>query len=171
MQRTKIMFSILLLILIQQLSIAQTGQWKLAGNSLAGTEKLGSTNNQDVRFISNNVVNGVLTKSGLWGIGTSAPLSKLHVKNGSSGISPFFQSALTTESSDNAYINILSPSAHASGKLPHPNGEISTNYEQSNNMWKASITLPSDIPGYLLWKGKRHELKPGNNSLTLEKTK
>jgi len=98
-------------------SMAQTGQWKLAGNSLAGTEKLGSTNNQDVRFISNNVVNGVLTKSGLWGIGTSAPLSKLHVKNGSSGISPFFQSALTTESSDNAYINILSPSAHETGIL------------------------------------------------------
>jgi len=58
---------------------------------------------------------------------------------------------------------------HASGKIPHPNGEISTNYEQSNNMWKASITLPSDIPGYLLWKEKRYELKPGNNSLTLEK--
>ena len=83
-------------------SMAQTGNWKLAGNSLTGTEKLGSTNNQDVRFISNNVTNGVLTKSGLWGIGTSAPLSKLHVKNGSSGINPFFQSAITAESSDNA---------------------------------------------------------------------
>ncbi|HEY6976728.1 MAG TPA: tail fiber domain-containing protein [Chitinophagaceae bacterium] len=98
-------------------SMAQTGQWKLAGNNLTGTEKLGSTNNQDVRFISNNVINGVLTKTGLWGIGTSAPLSKLHVRNGSSGISPFFQSAITAESSTNTYMSLLSPSVSETGIL------------------------------------------------------
>jgi len=58
---------------------------------------------------------------------------------------------------------------NAAGKIPHPNGEISVNYQQNNNDWKASISLPSNTQGYLLWKGKRYELKSGNNSLTLEK--
>lgn len=69
-------------------SMGQTGQWKLAGNNLTGTEKLGSTNNQDVRFLSNNVVNGVLTKSGTWGFGTTSPSAKLHI-NSASGQDPF----------------------------------------------------------------------------------
>ncbi len=58
---------------------------------------------------------------------------------------------------------------HASGKIPHSNGDISVSYEQTSNNWKALITLPSGTPGYLLWKEKRYELKPGNNTLTLEK--
>jgi alpha-L-rhamnosidase len=58
---------------------------------------------------------------------------------------------------------------HASGKIPHPNGEISVNYEQMSNGWNATITLPPNTPGYLLWKGKRHELKPGKNSLVMGK--
>jgi alpha-L-rhamnosidase len=57
---------------------------------------------------------------------------------------------------------------HASGKIPHPNGEISVNYEQTGNSWKATIILPADIPGYLVWKEKRYELKPGKNSLVLK---
>lgn len=58
---------------------------------------------------------------------------------------------------------------HASGKIPHPQGEISVNYQQSNDSWKATVILPSHTSGYLLWKGKRYELKEGNNSLTLDK--
>jgi hypothetical protein len=56
---------------------------------------------------------------------------------------------------------------NASGKMPHQNGEISVSFQQTNNSWKAAITLPSGTSGYLLWKGKRYELKSGNNSLTL----
>jgi len=58
---------------------------------------------------------------------------------------------------------------HAAGKIPHPGGEISVSYQQSDNAWKALITLPPGTPGYLLWKGKRFELNTGNNSLTLPK--
>lgn len=58
---------------------------------------------------------------------------------------------------------------HASGKIPHPKGEISVNYQQSDDGWKATVELPSNTPGYLLWKGKRYELKAGNNLLTLDK--
>lgn len=58
---------------------------------------------------------------------------------------------------------------HASGKIPHPNGEISVNYEQTTTNWKVLISLPPNTPGYLLWKGKRYPLQPGKNFLTMEK--
>jgi len=159
--------------------MAQTAQnWKTTGNSLTAAGKLGTTNLQDVQFISNNVVNGLLNKNGRWGfgtgtalpaarlhinsasgedalrvqvnnstkllvtstggvtigslsngpvnglfvsgntgIGTSSPSSKLHVRLGSSGITPFFQSVITAENSNNAYINILAPSENETGIL------------------------------------------------------
>jgi hypothetical protein len=55
----------------------------------------------------------------------------------------------------------------ASGKIPHPNGDIIVNYEKTSDNWKALITLPPNTPGYLLWKGKQYQLKPGKNSFTL----
>jgi hypothetical protein len=58
---------------------------------------------------------------------------------------------------------------HARGKIPHPNGDISVSYEQTGINWKVLITLPSNTPGYLLWKGKRYELNPGKNSLLMGK--
>ena len=53
----------------------------------------------------------------------------------------------------------------ASGSMPHPNGEISVSYEQNENGWTATVSLPANTTGYLLWKGKRYELKAGKNSL------
>lgn len=47
--------------------------WALAGNTLAGTEILGSTNAQPVRMFSNNVERMRLTSAGTFGINTSAP--------------------------------------------------------------------------------------------------
>jgi hypothetical protein len=57
---------------------------------------------------------------------------------------------------------------HASGTIPHPNGNISVKYEKAGDNWKILITLPSNIPGYLLWAGKRYDLKPGENNLTIK---
>lgn len=51
------------------------------------------------------------------GVGNTSPQSKLQVTNGSSAIAPFFQSVITAESSDNAYISVLSPTAHETGIL------------------------------------------------------
>jgi len=66
--------------------MAQTGQnWKTIGNSVTATPKLGTTNLQDVQFISNNVVNGTLNKNGRWGfgIGASLPGARLHINSAS----------------------------------------------------------------------------------------
>lgn len=58
---------------------AQAGQWKLAGNALTGTEKLGSTNAFDVNFISNNLKRMTIKPDGRIGIGTTSPTAFLHV--------------------------------------------------------------------------------------------
>src|SRR6476661_7147135 len=44
--------------------MAQTGQWKLTGNNLNGTQKLGSTNNFSLDFITNNAKRMSLTNTG-----------------------------------------------------------------------------------------------------------
>jgi len=75
-----------------------------------------STGGVSIGTLSNGPING-LTVSGNTGIGTSSPSSKLHVRLGSSGVTPFFQSVITAENSNNAYINILAPSANETGIL------------------------------------------------------
>jgi len=57
---------------------------------------------------------------------------------------------------------------HASGTIPHPNGNISVSYEKKDANWKVSIILPPNTLGSLIWKDKRYELKPGENSLTVK---
>src|SRR6266498_1082942 len=118
MKRTKIKLIILLLTVLQQISIAQTGSWKLAGNSLTGTEKLGSKNNFPINFITNNSTRMTLTTSGNVGIGTNAPEGNLHVFRGSAGsVSAFFNAPLVVENSTNNYINLLAPNANETGIL------------------------------------------------------
>ena len=51
------------------------------------------------------------------GIGTTTPLTKLHVSNGASGATPFLISPLTVESNGHTYINLLSPAANETGIL------------------------------------------------------
>lgn len=171
---------------------AQTGQWKLAGNSLNGTQKLGSTNNFGVDFFTNNVKRMSLTNTGnlrfnsdqlsiqfpnpgstpkpmmfLYesgssnkarmimayssgfpsfglrtdgfnkfdftdginsaltvdlgpdnvGVNTISPKTRLHVLNGSSGVSPIANTTITAENNTNNYISVLTPSASESGVL------------------------------------------------------
>jgi len=67
------------LIIIPRQTYAQTGSWKLAGNNLTGTEKLGSLNNTDLQIVTNNTTRLFVRRSGYVGIGTSLPLQKLHV--------------------------------------------------------------------------------------------
>ena len=51
------------------------------------------------------------------GIGTTTPLTKLHVSNGASGATPFAISPLTVESNGHTFINLLSPAANETGIL------------------------------------------------------
>ena len=51
------------------------------------------------------------------GIGTTTPLTKLHVSNGASGATPFTFSPLVIESNGHTYINLLSPAANETAIL------------------------------------------------------
>ncbi|MEI6049721.1 MAG: alpha-L-rhamnosidase C-terminal domain-containing protein [Bacteroidota bacterium] len=54
------------------------------------------------------------------------------------------------------------------GEIPHPAGKISASYHFENGKWNIEIGLPKTISGYLLWKGKRYELKEGINNWIIE---
>jgi alpha-L-rhamnosidase len=56
---------------------------------------------------------------------------------------------------------------HASGTIPHPNGNISVSYEKRETGWTFSCSIPQKTSAYLIWNGKRHDLKPGENFLVL----
>ncbi|MEO5563092.1 MAG: hypothetical protein ABIR18_06640 [Chitinophagaceae bacterium] len=51
------------------------------------------------------------------GIGTTTPLARLHVFNGTSGATPLALSPLVVENNGHTYINILSPAANENGVM------------------------------------------------------
>ncbi len=117
MKTIKFTFSVALLVL-NQIAFAQTGSWKLAGNSLAGTEKIGSKNNFPINFITNNVTRMSLTPTGQLGIGTSAPEGNLHIFRGSAGtVTANPNAPLVVENSTDNFINLLTPSNKSSAIL------------------------------------------------------
>jgi hypothetical protein len=52
------------------------------------------------------------------------------------------------------------------GEIPHPAGKISASYRYIDGKWNIEIGLPKTISGYLIWKGKRYELKEGINTFS-----
>lgn len=56
-----------------------TAQWALTGNSISGTDFLGTTNAQDFRIRTNNTERMRITTTGLVGIGTTSPTQHLQV--------------------------------------------------------------------------------------------
>jgi hypothetical protein len=117
MKTLKFKFSAGLLVL-SQLVLAQTGSWKLAGNSLTGTEKIGSKNSFPVNFITNDLQRMTLSASGNLGIGITAPKAKLHVFKGTSGVTaPASNSTLVVESNSSNFISLLNPANTTSGIL------------------------------------------------------
>jgi hypothetical protein len=53
--------------------------WLLTGNAIGGTEFLGTTNNNDLRFRTNNTQKMVLTSAGQLGIGTATPVNAAEI--------------------------------------------------------------------------------------------
>jgi hypothetical protein len=47
------------------------------------------------------------------------------------------------------------------GEIPHPSGTIATAYTQEGGKLNVTITLPKNIVGTFVWKGKRYPLKSG----------
>jgi alpha-L-rhamnosidase len=50
---------------------------------------------------------------------------------------------------------------YAKGSIPHPNGEIGVSYLFQDEKWTIKISLPKDVSGVFVWKGKTYPLKDG----------
>lgn len=53
----------------------------------------------------------------------------------------------------------------ASGSVPHPDGDISVNYQRKNNRLTAIITIPDGTTGQFIWQGKSYELISGTQTI------
>ncbi|WP_288369701.1 alpha-L-rhamnosidase C-terminal domain-containing protein [uncultured Algoriphagus sp.] len=53
------------------------------------------------------------------------------------------------------------------GTMPHPQGEISVDYKQSNGSLKAIVTLPENVTGKFFWNNQEINLKGGKNELSI----
>lgn len=49
------------------------------------------------------------------------------------------------------------------GEIPHPKGSIAVDYQNTDTVMKAKITLPEGITGNFVWKGKSYDLTGGVN--------
>ncbi len=54
-----------------------------------------------------------------------------------------------------------------SGRMPHPNGEISVQFRQTNGTLAGEIILPEGLFGTLHWQGRTQPLKPGRQAVGL----
>jgi alpha-L-rhamnosidase len=60
----------------------------------------------------------------------------------------------------------LGPLKRASGKMPHPKGEIQVSYQLSATTLNATVILPPDVPGEFRWRGEALALQGGKNTIT-----
>src|SRR5215211_6839533 len=97
-------------------AIAQN--WVTTGNALSANGTLGSTTNFSVLFKSNNSERGRLTNSGLWGFGTTAPNSKVHI-NSATGQIPL---RVQVNASTKFLVNSTGGVSIGSGSTPPVNG-------------------------------------------------
>src|SRR6188474_1469728 len=92
--------------------------WLTAGNALSANGTLGSTTNFSVVFKSNNSERGRLTNAGLWGFGTTAPNSKVHINSASAQVPLRVQVNASTK----FLVNSTGGVAIGSGTTPPANG-------------------------------------------------
>ena len=115
---------------------AQTGSWKLAGNNLAGTEKLGSKNNFDVNVVTSNLTRMTIKADGKIGFGTTNPVTRFNFYG-------------LTRIDDSLGTSLL-PLLILNGRSNNATIELRTNdtlktifgYDQSSNSFNLNVTSP-----------------------------
>ena len=76
--------ALLILLMLLSLPVFIHGQsWRTTGNNISISEFLGTTNNRDLKILTDNIERMVITSNGDVGIGTTNPTSMLSVGSGS----------------------------------------------------------------------------------------
>ena len=60
---------------------------------------------------------------------------------------------------------------HASGAIPHPQGEIAVTLSMVRDQLDAAVTLPGSVSGQFEWHGQKRSLDPGYNHFTMRSDK
>ena len=94
-----------------------SANWILdGGNSKGAGIVIGTNDEHDLSFETNNSTRVVIASSGKVGINESSPEAKLHVSDGSAGsVTAPTSSVGVFESAGNAYVSLLSPNSHYAG--------------------------------------------------------
>ena len=56
---------------------------------------------------------------------------------------------------------------HVNSAMPTPNGDVEVQYDRTANGIRAQVKIPANSTGEMIWNGKRLELHPGTQGLTL----
>ncbi|HEY1200530.1 MAG TPA: alpha-L-rhamnosidase C-terminal domain-containing protein [Niastella sp.] len=91
---------------------------------------------------------------------------------GSSPNIEFFRTVLGIDSDAPGFSKIkiephVGKLTNVAGEMPHPNGKIAVRYQLQNGKWTIDIHLPVRTTGTLVWRGKAHALKVGENKLVI----
>jgi hypothetical protein len=57
--------------------------------------------------------------------------------------------------------------SHASGAIPHPQGEVSVAFERTPSGLRAEVSLPVQVTGEFVWRGRRRQLASGTSRFTV----
>lgn len=125
-------------------------QWSTSGNNLAGTEKLGSTNSQSLKFYTNNLQRMKLDSLGRLGLGITTPVNLFTLKGaGSTPASSWVTSGSplvmafgeTTPGNADFALNMASATANARGVMvfKRSRGTLAAPAAVANNDYLGSI--------------------------------
>ena len=112
----------------------------------------------DLRFFINGADRVAMTSGGAVGIGTNAPLSPLHISNGSAGVTPGTGDIATFESGGSAFVYLLTPVNNASavffgsptdaedgGIVYNVSGARAMNFRTGGNQNRMTITSTGNV--------------------------
>ena len=93
-----------------------------------------------------NVTRMSLSGTGFLGVGTTNPITQLHVRDGNSGANPPTTSMATFEDNGDVYITLSAPDAEISGiRFNHPENTGTIRYTPEDGFWFTNPSYPTFV--------------------------
>lgn len=142
---------------------ATSNDWALSGNVANNNNILGTLNNQDLRFVTNNTQRMTLKPNGALGLGTNTPNARLHIEGFGEGFS---------DTDDRTFLRIHNTSdSRAAISIMAMNCGVNTNYSTFLSHHSLNYQFWREAEGYgQLWnnaKGLLIRASPSSSSTNL----